>query len=65
MLDDLRTIFEFDGEKDHVHLLIHYPPKVSIAKRVNRLKSVSSRMLRKNNYPEIIKQYIQQQQTPL
>ena len=103
ILDDLKTIFEsvchdfnaelveFDGEKDHVHLLINYPPKVSIAKLVNRLKGVSSRMLRKKNHPEImrnlwgnmlwspsyfagscggapleiIKQYIQQQQTPL
>ena len=57
-------LVEFDGEQDHVHLLINYPPKVSIAKRVNSLKGVSSRMLRKKNYPEIIKQYIQQQ-TPL
>jgi putative transposase len=103
ILDDLNIIFEsvckdfnaelveFDGEKDHVHLLIHYPPTVSIAKLVNSLKGVSSRMLRKKNYPEImrnlwgnmlwspsyfagscggapleiIKQYIQQQQTPL
>ena len=103
ILDDLKTIFEsvckdfnaelveFDGEQDHVHLLINYPPKVSIAKLVNSLKGVSSRMLRKKNYPEImrnlwgnmlwspsyfagscggapleiIKQYIQQQQTPL
>ena len=24
-------LMEFDGEKDHVHLLIHYPPKVSIS----------------------------------
>lgn len=22
------TLIEFDGEKDHVHLLVHYPPKV-------------------------------------
>ena len=77
ILEDLKTIFEsvcndfnaelveFDGEKDHVHLLINYPPKVSIAKLVNSLKGVSSRMLRKKNHPEIIKQYIQQQQTPL
>ena len=58
ILDDLKTIFEsvckdfnaelveFDGEKDHVHLLINYPPKVSIAKLVNSLKGVSSRMQR-------------------
>ncbi len=46
---------EFDGEKDHVHLLIHYPPKVSISKLVNSLKGVSSRAIRKKNYPSIAK----------
>ena len=29
---------EFNGEEDHVHMLIHYPPKVSLAKLVNSLK---------------------------
>jgi putative transposase len=47
-------LIEFDGEKDHVHLLINYPPKASIAKLVNSLKGVSSRMLRKKNYTEIM-----------
>jgi len=44
IIDYLRTIFketieemggileEFDGELDHVHLLIQYPPKWSISK---------------------------------
>ncbi len=85
------TLEEFDGEHDHVHLLVHYPPKVSISKLVNSLKGVSSRMLRKKNYPTIeqnlwsgslwspsyfagscggapltvIKQYIQNQKSPL
>jgi putative transposase len=48
-------IEEFNGEKDHVHLLINYPPKVSISKLVNSLKGVSSRMIRKKNYPSIRK----------
>ena len=39
-------LVEFNGEKDHVHLLVNYPPKVSIAKLVNSLKGVSSRRLR-------------------
>ncbi len=38
---------EFNGEDDHVHLLITYPPKVNIAKLVNSLKGVSSRRLAK------------------
>jgi len=88
VLDDLRCIFtsvcadfdaelvEFDGEDDHVHLLVNYPPKVAVSALVNSLKGVSSRMIRKKNYPsirkklwggapiEIIHQYIEQQQTP-
>ena len=41
-------LVEFDGEKDHVHLLVLYPPRVAISTLVNSLKGVSSRMLRKN-----------------
>jgi len=40
-------LIEMDGEDDHVHLLVEYPPKVSISKLVNSLKGVSSRLLRK------------------
>jgi putative transposase len=36
----------FNGERDHVHLLVHYPPKVAISRLVNSLKGVSSRYLR-------------------
>ena len=102
VLDDLKIFFEkvcidfeselveFDGEDDHVHLLVNYPPKVAVSALVNSLKGVSSRMIRKKNYPsikkklwggalwspsyfagscggapiEIIRQYIEQQQTP-
>ncbi len=39
-------LIEFDGEDNHVHLLVNYPPKVSISKLVNSLKGVSSRLLR-------------------
>lgn len=40
------NLVEFNGEKDHVHLLIHYPPKIQLSKLVNSLKGVSSRLLR-------------------
>lgn len=40
-------LMEFDGEHDHVHLLVHYPPKVALSNLVASLKGVSSRMLRK------------------
>ena len=102
ILDDLRPIFSsvcadfeaelvaFDGEEDYVHLLVNYPPKVSVSSLVNSLKGVSSRMIRKKDDPDIrkklwggalwspsyfagscggapiavIRQYIEQQQTP-
>ena len=37
---------EFNGESDHVHLLVHYPPSVALSRLVNSLKGVSSRRLR-------------------
>ena len=67
IIDELRVIFsdvcrdfeaeliEFDGENDHVHLLINYPPKVSISKLVNSLKGVSSRLIRRRRHPSIEK----------
>jgi len=65
ILDDLRSVLasvcryfevelmEFDGEDDHVHLLVNYPPKVSISTLVNSLKGVSSRLIWQKNDPEI------------
>ena len=44
---------EVNGEDDHVHLLIEYPPTVQLSKLVNSLKGVSSRLLRKQNFPEV------------
>ena len=38
---------ELNGERDHIHLLVSYPPKVSVSALVNSLKGVSSRLLRK------------------
>lgn len=43
---------EFNGESDHVHILINYPPKVQLTKLVNSLKGVSSRKL-KQHHPEL------------
>ena len=45
--DDFGAVLrEFNGEHDHVHLLVEYPPKVSVSALVNSLKGVSARMLR-------------------
>ena len=66
-LDGLRPIFasvctdfdseliEFEGEDDHVHLPVNYPPKVAVSKLVNSLKGISSLMIRKKNDPNIRK----------
>ena len=48
-------LIEFEGERGHVHLLINYPPKVTLSKLVNGLKGVSSRILRKNFSKELAK----------
>lgn len=45
-------LIEFNGEEDHVHLLVSYPPKESISGLINSLKGVSSRLL-KQEYPEL------------
>ena len=39
---------ECNGEGDHVHMLIQYPPTVQLSKMVNNLKSVTSRRMRAN-----------------
>jgi len=67
-IDALRIIFsdvcrsagvelaEMDGECNHVHLLVNFPPHVQLSKLVNSLKGVSSRLLRKE-FPEIEDNY--------
>jgi putative transposase len=48
---------EFNGEEGHVHLLVHYPPKVQLSKLVNSLKGVSSRYLRQE-YDDHVRKYL-------
>lgn len=43
---------EFNGERDHVHLLIEYPPTVQLSKLVNSLKGVTSWKVREE-FPEL------------
>ena len=47
---------EMDGEDDHVHLLVEYLPKIAVSNRVNSLKGVSGRLLRKECH-DIQKRY--------
>lgn len=49
-------LVEFNGETDHVHLLIDYKPDVSLSKLIANLKTVSSRLIRRD-YPEVSDKY--------
>ena len=40
-------LVEINGESDHVHMLIDFNPKVQISAFANNLKTVSSRLIRK------------------
>ena len=42
--------------KDHVHMLIEYPPKTSLSDLVKRLKGRTSRILQQE-FPQLRKQY--------
>lgn len=83
-------LLEFNGESDHIHLLIEAHPSMELSKIINNIKTVSSRMVRKEfkDYLEkyywkpyfwkrgyciittggaiidIIKKYIEEQETP-
>ena len=50
------TLVEFNGENDHVHLVVQYPPKISVSRLVNSLKGASARVLRRK-YPKIADMY--------
>jgi len=52
------VLVESNGEDDHVHLLVEYPPKVALSHLVNSLKGVSSRRLR-HQHPDIAARYYQ------
>jgi putative transposase len=49
-------LIEFNGEPEHVHLLVNFPPKVAVSKLVNSLKGVSSRRLR-SEFPTLAQHY--------
>lgn len=68
MIDRLNEIFretlhkwdcelvEFNGESDHVHLLFETIPSIEISKLINNLKTVSSRLIRKE-YEDHLKKF--------
>ena len=46
----------FNSEFDHCHLIVGYKPDVQLSKLIANLKTVSSRLIRKE-YPELSQQY--------
>lgn len=48
---------EFNGEPDHLHLLISVNPKVQPSKLVNTLKTVTPRLVRKRFAKELSQYY--------
>lgn len=69
MLDRLRNIsadrcvgwggelVEFNGERDHVHLLLTLPPNLDLSRFVDNLKATSSRHLRNEFRDELRSHY--------
>ncbi|MEB3247824.1 MAG: IS200/IS605 family transposase [Microcystaceae cyanobacterium] len=49
-------LIEFGGESNHVHVLFEAIPSVDLSKLVNNLKTVSSRLIRKE-YPTHLKKF--------
>jgi putative transposase len=50
------NLIEFNGESDHVRLLIDYKPDISLSKLIANLKTVSSRLIRRD-FPELASKY--------
>lgn len=47
------TLDEFETDQDHAHLLVTYPPKLSLSRLVGSLKTNSSKRVREQQWPEI------------
>jgi putative transposase len=50
-------LIEYDGEADHVHLLISLNPTIQVSTFVNKLKPISSRLIRKEFSRELSRWY--------
>jgi putative transposase len=50
------ALLDFNGESDHVHLIIDYKPDIALSKLIANLKTVSSRLIRKE-FPDLAAKY--------
>lgn len=41
-------LIEFNGEADHIHILLSLPPNLDLSRFVNNLKTTSSRLVRRD-----------------
>jgi putative transposase len=69
LLTELETIFssilttrdgkllEFNGEKDHIHLLVSYKPSISVSNLIANLKATSSKTMWRNHAEYLKTQY--------
>lgn len=69
LLTELETVFasilktrdgellQFNGEKDHVHLLVSYKPSISVSNLVANLKATSSKTMWRNHADYLKQKY--------
>lgn len=50
------VLVDFNSENDHCHLIIEFKPDVELSKLIANLKTVSSRLIRKE-HPNLSQQY--------
>lgn len=46
-------ILDIDGEDDHIHLVVDYPPKLSLSKLVMVLKANTAKKVRERRFEEV------------
>jgi putative transposase len=51
------SLIEFNGEEDHIHLLFSGNPNITLSTLVNNLKTVSSRLIRRDFKGSILRVY--------
>jgi putative transposase len=48
-------IIAIEADRDHVHLMVAFPPKLSLSDLVRRMKGASSRAIRAKRLPEVLR----------
>lgn len=51
------SLIEFNGESDHVHLLLSYPPHKLLSNLIANLKATASKTLWREFEPELVETY--------